>query len=382
MNKTLTITEFCNFIKEVIPNKKYLVSGEVNQLKNSHGHLYFTFKDSENSLSTTIWRNKIESLQINIKEGDKITVEGRLDFYSAMGKLNFIVDKIITNEGLGELLKKYEKIKDDFLKKGYFDVDRKKILKPIIKNILVLTSETGAAYQDFIFTLENSGSKVNYDLIDVIVQGVDCPKNICIEMEKIKNDKDINYDLVIITRGGGSFQDLFGFSQPELIETIYNFNLPVLSAIGHQVDNPLSDLVSDYSTPTPTLAAQFIIDHNKKYTKNLQKIKQNLIEHINMYSMNYLNKLNLLKTKINNKWDRVFRKNLENEIITELHGMLRKLDLFESKLEIFSSKDIMLYSNGKILENSQDLYNTKEKTLTILWNKVIVKVKIEKITKE
>ena len=120
----MTITQFCNLVKDVIPNKKYLVSGEVNQLKNSHGHLFFTFKDNENCISTTVWKSKVEMLKINIKEGDKITVEGKLDFYGASGKLNFILDKVITNEGLGDLLKKYEKIKDDFLKKGYFDKNR------------------------------------------------------------------------------------------------------------------------------------------------------------------------------------------------------------------------------------------------------------------
>jgi exodeoxyribonuclease VII large subunit len=379
----MTITQFCNLVKDVIPNKKYLVSGEVNQLKNSHGHLFFTFKDNENCISTTVWKSKVEMLKINIKEGDKITVEGKLDFYGASGKLNFILDKVVTNEGLGNLLKKYEKIKDDFLKKGYFDKNRKKQLKPFIKNVLILTSESGAAYQDFIFALENASCNINLDLIDVIVQGSDCPKNICNELEKIKNNDDNSiYDLVIITRGGGSFQDLFGFSQPELIETIYNFNLPILSAIGHQVDNPLSDLICDFSTPTPSLAAQFIIDYNKNYIQNLKKIEKAYLIEINNIAFNYLTKLNNNLNEINTKLFQ-FINNKKNEIINELQNNLRQLDYFESKLEIYNSKDIMLYSNGQILRTPEELYNNKEKTMLIVWNNITISVKIVgKIIKE
>ena len=375
----MTITQFCSLVKDILPNKKFLVTGEVNQLKNSHGHLFFTFKDDQNCLSTTIWKSKVELLKINIKEGDKITVEGKLDFYSASGKLNFIVDKIVTNEGLGELLKKYQQIKDDFTKKGYFDTNRKKKLRPVIKNILILTSETGAAYHDFIYGLENGNCSINIELIDVIVQGNDCPKNICTELEKIKNT-NLDYDLVILTRGGGSFQDLFGFSQPELIETIYNFNLPIISAIGHQIDNPLSDLICDYSAPTPSLAAQFVVDYNKEYVKKLNKIVSDLNSQLNIDLINHLQKLNTLNEKINNKLNFLQNKQ-KNEILSELHLLLRKLDSFESKLNTFNSSNILLNINGKVLESSNELLECKEKTMEIIWNDIVVKVKIDKITK-
>jgi exodeoxyribonuclease VII large subunit len=246
----------------------------------------------------------------------------------------------------------------------------------MIKKILILTSETGAAYQDFIFALENANCNIDIELIDVIVQGVDCPGNICIELEKVKKSGD-EYDLVVLTRGGGSFQDLFGFSQPELIETIYNFNLPIISAIGHQIDNPLSDLVCDFSAPTPSLAAQFIIDYNKHYLKRLHKIKQSLFEQLNIYAINYLEKLNVYTNNINRKWTE-FQNKQKNQMINELQNMLRKLDSYENRLESFKSKDLMIVSNGKILKNEEELYNCKEKTLEIVWNNVLVKVKVEK----
>jgi exodeoxyribonuclease VII large subunit len=373
-SEALTITQFCSFIKNVIPSKKFTVTGEVNQLKNSHGHIFFTFKDNENCLSATIWKTKAEILKVNLKEGDKITVQGRLDFYSNAGKLNFIIDNLVTNDGIGELQKKYDMIKEQFYKKGYFnDSEKLKLTKPI-KNILVLTSETGAAYHDFIYALENAGSKVNIDLIDVIVQGTECPKNICKAMESMKEEGK-QYDLVVLTRGGGSFQDLFGFSQPELIETIYNFHLPVISAIGHQVDNPLSDLVSDYSAPTPSLAAQFIVDFNKDYLKKLNKINGN---GLNILIMNQLQLLNRLNEKLNQKFVD-FEKKTRDQLVNLIHSHLRKLDSLESRLEIFNNKDIILNGNGKIIKNANDLLKYKNKTMEIVWNNVLVKVNIESI---
>jgi len=374
--KPLSVTDFCQIIKDFIPNKKFIVSGEVNQLKNSHGHLFFTFKDSETCINTTVWKSKVESLKIQINEGDKITIEGKLDFYTLGGKLNFIVDKIITNNGIGDLLKKYQKIKDDFQKKGYFDSENKLKLKPCIKNILLLTSESGAAYQDFLYGLENAHSKVTVTLIDVIVQGNDCPKNICEQLEKIKE----NYDLVILTRGGGSFQDLFGFSQPELIESIHHFTLPTLSAIGHQIDNPLSDLVCDYNAPTPSLAAQFIVDYNKAYLKRYQKISKELINNVNINLISELEKTNNLLEKINKKWIS-FERNNKQTLINELNNMIRKLDSLENKMNIYETTNIILNGNGKIMHNNEDLLNYKGKNLEIIWNGVIAKVLIENIVK-
>ena len=377
-NKPLTVSEFCQQIKDFLPSKKFMVTGEVNQLKNSHGHHYFTFKDNDNIINATIWKSKIESLKIVIKEGDKITVDGKLDFYSIGGKINFIIDKVITNDGIGELLKKYQKIKNDFEKKGYFDPITKLKLPNYIKNILLLTSESGAAYHDFIYGLENAKSNVNVKLIDVIVQGIDCPKNICEQLENIKL-KNVNYDLVILTRGGGSFQDLFGFSQSELIETIHNFNLPTLSAIGHQIDNPLSDLVCDYSAPTPSLAAQFIVDYNKNYLKSYQKILKEITNVMNIKLINELEKVNNLFEKLNKKWFSFERNNKQN-LINELNTMLRKLNTFESRLDMYETTNILLNGNGKIMHNKEDLLEYKGKNLEIIWNNIIVKVKIESIS--
>jgi len=373
-NDPLTVSELCQLIQNIIPKKKFIISGEINQLKNSHGHIFFTFKDNENSINVTIWKYRNEIIKPKIKEGDKITIEGKLDFYSVGGKLNFIVDQILTNDGIGEMLVKYELIKTNFQKKGYFDNSNKNKVGKIIKNIVLLTSETGAAYHDFLYGLENANAKINVELIDVIVQGNDCPKNICEELDRIKKEKS-NYDLVILTRGGGSFQDLFGFSNPLLIETLYKFNLPTLSAIGHQIDNPLSDLVCDYTAPTPSLGAQFIVDHNKAYINNLKNILKDMANQMVKKIIHEQDKLNKMLEELNKKiliFETLNKKKLLNEINEEKY----KLEQLEIKLYSYQTSNIILNGNGNIFKSSDDLKNYKGKTLEIVWDNVVVKVNV------
>jgi exodeoxyribonuclease VII large subunit len=262
---------------------------------------------------------------------------------------------------------------------GYFDKSRKKQLPKNIKDILILTSESGAALQDFIYNLDNNKSLINYDIQDVKVQGTDCPKTICDQLEHLKKANS-NYDLVVITRGGGSFEELFGFSQPELIESVYNFHLPVLSAIGHQVDNPLLDLIADISTPTPSLAAQFIVDYNKKFINGLEEIRDNVKSEL----LDEISEKQALLSKINEKIYRMFSSlvNLKNDcqnlIRSDIGNLMIKLSILESKVQVDSNKNISLYelkSENKIL-NSEELANLAGHILKLRWGDKEFKIKL------
>lgn len=373
-----TVSELSDFVKSIIPNKRIRVCGEVSQPTIRSGHMYFALKDKSNNLKSIIWKSK--NINRNeIIEGQKITVDAKLDFYGGTGNVNLIVEKLVNNEGSGELFNKYEKIKQDFITKGYFEKARKKKLPIVLKDILVITSETGAAIQDFKINLENNKSNINLDIENVMVQGNECPKNICDLLSKLKLN-NVYYDLVVITRGGGSFEDLFGFSQPELIESIYGFHLPVLSAIGHQIDNPLLDLIADISTPTPSLAAQFIVDYNKNYLDKLEDIrndvKSELLDQIS-------NKQSLL-TILNDKIYRIFnslttlKNNCQNTIRQEIHSLILKFSILDSKLNINTTHPINLfYKNTKITE-PDDLENYINSILKLRWGEREFKIKIIK----
>jgi len=310
-------------------------------------------------------------------EGQKLTVDAKLDFYGGNGSVNLIVEKLVNNEGSGELFKKYEKIKQDFTAKGYFEKSRKRKLPSVLKDILVITSENGAALQDFKINLENNKSNINWDIENVMVQGSDCPKNICDLLDKLKKSQNY-YDLVVITRGGGSFEDLFGFSQPELIESVYNFHLPVLSAIGHQVDNPLLDLIADISAPTPSLAAQFIVDYNKSYLSKLEEVKDDVKSEL----LDKLTEHQGLLSKLNDKIYRMFnslnllKNDCQNMIRQEVGSLLIKLSVLESKVTLNTTQTINLFYKNTKITNPDDLEQYINSILKLRWGDREFKVKI------
>lgn len=359
-----SVSKLGEYIKKTI-FKKVKIKGEVSQPKISSGHLYFQLKDQHASIRGIIWKyNSIP--KDSITDGQKLTVEGKLDFYSNTGSTNLIVDKIITLDGEGELFTKYSQMKQEFSQKGYFDMERKKKLPTVIKHILLLTSETGAALQDFLYNLENQHSNLTYDLVDVKVQGTECPLNICIELQKMKPNL---YDLVVITRGGGSFEDLFGFSKPELIEAVYQCSLPVLSAIGHQIDSPLLDFIADCVAPTPSLAAQLIVDHNKSFIQDLKEIQvqckelllDEIQEHQNMLGSLlerlYKNSMSILQ----------LRTELQNQILHTIQQQLHQLCMMESVIQQKSSDSIRVYHDSTEIKSPGELQFYKSKKLELRW---------------
>ena len=244
----------------------------------------------------------------------------------------------------------------------------------VIKKILILTSSNGAAIHDFLFNLDNNNAKINYDIIDVPVQGIDSPKIISNKLDEL-NEMDSDYDLIIITRGGGSFQDLFGFCNKYIIESVYNFNkIPILSAIGHQIDNPLLDLVADHSCPTPSLAAQFIVDINKNYISYYYEIKDKIKNTIIKDIFNHEKELNLLNDKLKNEFDLFnnFLYKFNNEIKNELNNKKIKLEYMEKNLDDPSIK--LLTTKYKQIEQSTDIL--KNNTYILRWNNQDFKIKI------
>ena len=368
-----TITQLYNDVKESLPNKKYTITAQISQTKLSNGHLYITLKDNTSIIKAIIWRSKINDIEN--KDGDKIMVEGTLDVYSSFGTINFIINKVLENNGIGHLQLEYDKIKKEFYSKGYFD--KKLSLPHIIKKILILTSINGAAIHDFLFNLEKNKSNVEYIIKDISVQGVDCPKSICKILDK---PLDQEYDMIIITRGGGSYEDLFGFSNGTLIESVYQFkntqNIPIISAIGHQVDNPLLDLVADKSCPTPSLASQFIIDHNRAYINKLVDYKNSTRNILLEKLYNEQKKLNNFNNILGIKFREFNVKVIEikNKIYNELQSQKIRLKYFLDKLD--NDTIFILDENNNKVSSPNDLKNGD---YFLIWNSSKFKITIKDI---
>ena len=342
---TFNIKDLSDLIKKNIPKDKITLIAEVREPKLRGGNMYLTLKDDNGYINCIIWKSNITNEISLLKEGAKIKVIGNLNFYQNRCSLSFVISKLLSIEGKGELMEEYDKIFKYYNDKGYFLESKKIKIPKIIKKILILTSKEGAAIQDFYYGIDNGGIKIEQDLVNVIVQGNDCPSNIIKYLEDNVIDKEIDYDMIVLTRGGGSFEDLFGFCKSELIECIYKLKIPLLSAIGHQVDTTLVDYIADVVAPTPSLAAQFIVDHNKKYVEELKHLKLFLVEQIkddiseqNIMLNNYKNKLS------------IYYENLKEYFYSNIKESINK-----NKLEFFRIKNKYQCNNNIIISNNKTI---------------------------
>ena len=374
--RSLNIGELSQCIKDNLPKQKIILTAEVKQSKISNGNMYLELKDKSGCISAAIFKFNMTEDMENIQEGDEITVKGNLNYYQERGRLNFVIRELVSVQGSGQLHKQYIQIKNQFEKKGYFLPQNKLPLPKTIQNILILTSASGAAVKDFYYGLDNGKGRINHKLIDVIVQGTECPSNIC-HILTTDNNKLEQYDLIVITRGGGSFEDLFGFCQPELIECVHNLKVPVLSAIGHQVDTTLLDYVADMVAPTPSLAAQFIIDHNRTYVNTLLYKKKRLFSLLQKPMINKNSELDSYKNTILNQKNIFinYKIHLFNRINMAINKELLNLEKLSNKYTIPDAQSgVHLLSKDKVIsDNNMLVKQVKRKIpLTIQWGDTLL----------
>ena len=366
------IKDLSDLIKKNIPKEKITLVAEVREPKLRSGNMYLTLKDDNGYINCIIWKSNITNEISSLKEGTKIKVLGNLNFYQNRCSLSFVISKLLSIEGKGELMEEYDKTFKFYNDKGYF-LDSKKINPPkVIKKILILTSKEGAAIQDFYYGIDNGGISIKQELVNVIVQGNDCPSNIIKYLEDNVIDQELDYDLIVLTRGGGSFEDLFGFCKPELIECVSKLKIPLLSAIGHQVDTTLVDYVADIVAPTPSLAAQYIVDHNKKYVEELNFIKSTLLDQIKEDISNSLININNYKSKLS-----LYYESLKEYFYNEIKDSItdKKLNMFKIKNK-YQCKDTIIISNKDIIKDDNIFINILENknNFSIIINKKVFNI--------
>lgn len=355
-------------IKQNLPKNKIKLLVEIREPKIRNGHMYLNLKDDYGYIQAIIWKSNITPDIRSLVDGDKVNIIGNLNFYQNRCSLSFIISNLISIEGRGQLILEYENTFKKYNDMGYFNHENK--LKPpeLIQNIIILTSKEGAALQDFYYGIKNGNIKLNIKLVNVIVQGNDCPKTIINYLE----NNDINeYDMVVITRGGGSFEDLFGFCKPELIECIYKLKIPVLSAIGHQVDTTLLDHVSDIVCPTPSLAAQFIVDHNKKYIDYISSLKTEYYNNIKDDILFKINDIDIKRTKIKNMYLE-FKNNLFYKLKDHVSKKINHLNNIKLK---YNNNNINIFHNNKNINQYRDfetIFNNKQSFSIIINNKIFL----------
>jgi exodeoxyribonuclease VII large subunit len=243
----------------------------INLKIQSSGHLYFTLKDSEAQISAVMFRGDCATLPRPSKDGDHVIVLGEVSVYAPRGNYQLIVRQM-RYVGLGELLVRLEQLKQQLRLRGWFDPVYKKKLPKFPHTIGVVTSPTGAVIQDILNILKRRFSGFHLILNPVKVQGDGAAQEIALAIQQFNQFQLV--DVMIVGRGGGSLEDLWAFNEEIVAEAIFNSEIPVISAVGHETDNSIADLVADVRAPTPSAAAEIIIPEKEQVVQNLQQIKR------------------------------------------------------------------------------------------------------------
>ena len=322
------------------------------------GHLYFTLKDDKSSVKCAIFKYIYKNIPTDLKEGDHVKIMGSATVYEANGSFQIIAETLEKTNKLGSLFEKLEMLKKMYLEKGYFDDSNKKPLPQLPVNVGVVTAETGAAIRDIINTTHKRFRNVNIYHYPAKVQGEGSAVEVASGIEffnRMKNEGQLDTDVLIVGRGGGSIEDLWSFNEEPVIEAIFKSEIPVISAVGHEIDNLLSDLVADRRAATPTQAAEILIPVKEELV-NALILRKNTVNKL------LLNKVAFMKKELEQRKNSYYIKNFvgtlnekkfqlmdkEQRITRELKRIVEKSrEQFEYRKKRFDKVDLRLIINEK-----------------------------------
>ena len=278
--KTLTVSEVTNYIKRVLDNDFILnnlsVKGEISNLKyHSSGHIYFSLKDDKGKVNCVMFRGNAAFLNFKLEEGMEVIINGRASIYPATGSFQIYCDEI-QKEGQGELFIKFERLKEKLSKEGYFDEDHKMMIPQYPKRVGVVTSPTGAAIRDIINVSRRRNDCVDIVLYPAKVQGIGAYKEVIEGIEYFNKKKSV--DVIIVGRGGGSIEELWNFNEEELAMAVYDSAIPIISAVGHEIDYTICDFVSDFRAATPSQGAEIAVPLKSEIINNINIMSRDLDE--------------------------------------------------------------------------------------------------------
>ena len=300
------------------------VIGEIsNMSRPSSGHIYFTLKDEDGAIGCAMWRSQASKLNFKPEDGDKCILKGQVSIYPATGRYQLMV-KSIEQAGSGNLMHQFEQLKIKLDSEGLFDPSKKLSLPDSPMHIGVITSPSTAAFQDILSAIKRRAPSLQVTLSPAIVQGDKAAVSLIKALDRImkfnENNPDNSIDVVIISRGGGSIEDLWCFNNEDLARQIASFPIPIISGVGHEIDFTICDFVSDMRAPTPTASAEIVTEFNFKILDKLFEIQSDLHRSIKISLKNKLQKIQFLKGSIKNP-------------LLVLREQNQKIDNYELKLK-------------------------------------------------
>ena len=256
------------------------VIGEISNIaRPSSGHIYFTLKDEDGAIRCAMFRNQNLRLNFEPQNGDQCILKGQVSLYVPRGDYQLIVSSM-QPAGAGNLMHQFEELKKKLDAEGIFAQEIKKPIPKQPKHIGVITSESTAAFQDILTTIQRRAPVSQVSLIPATVQGDTAPKTLITALQSILNYNNLNsnnaFDVILICRGGGSIEDLWAFNNESLAREIFDFPLPIISGVGHEIDFTIVDFVADLRAPTPTAAAELVTEYYFQLNDRLEEWKANL----------------------------------------------------------------------------------------------------------
>ena len=356
-----SITEVNELVKSILESEPLLsdiyVKGEISNIKyHSRGHIYFSLKD-ENSKINAVFFNATGKLLFDPKDGDSVLVRGRINVYPVSGSYQIVVSEIKL-DGIGNLYVLYEELKKKLAAEGLFDLEHKKKIPRFPEKIGVITAKEGAAVRDIITTINRRYPLCEIYLFPSLVQGEGAKENI-VRMIKKANETDM--DVIILGRGGGSIEDLWAFNEEIVAREIYNSRIPIISAVGHEIDYTIADFVADLRAPTPTAAAELAV-------KNIEDIENYLSDAVTRMNTALTNRVDYYKEKID--------KYKTNYII---NNPMKLFEVKENKLKLLKEK---LVGIGNIFDvKTKEIDYLKERMISAYKNNILIKTNLLEKTK-
>ena len=389
----VTVTQLNKYLKDRFDEDEnlnaVLVKGEISNFKNHYtGHLYFTLKDENSLIKCIMFKSYAEKLQFKPKDGMKVMVFGSVSVFERDGVYQ-IYCKSMLEDGMGDLHEKFEQLKAKLEAEGLFSQSHKKTIPMYPKIIGVLTSQTGAVIRDIINVSSRRNPNVYIRLLPVPVQGPGAAEQIASKI-KLMNEKKLA-DILIVGRGGGSLEDLWPFNEEIVARAIYESEIPIISAVGHETDFTIADFVADLRAPTPSAAAELAVP-------DIYELKQKIQNYQNRYKEALKKKIEVMKLKFEKIMkSRVFtdptRKIIDNSIILDdyikrlekaitetqkykknkYNELIAKLDAL-SPLKTLIRGYSIVEKEGKIIKSAKQVNKLDEISIKFIDGKIQAKV--------
>lgn len=389
----LTVSALTKYIKYKFDNDFHLtdvlLEGEISNFKHhSRGHFYFTLKDDNAQITAMMFQSYASKVKFEPQDGMKVYVRGTVTVYEASGVYQIVV-KEMKSDGVGDLYLAYEKLKKELQEAGYFNIDHKRNIPRLPKVVGVITSPTGAAIHDIINTIGRRYPLCKIILYPALVQGEGAKESIVKQITQANIDGLC--DVIICGRGGGSIEDLWAFNEKIVAMAIYNSEIPIISAVGHEVDFTIADFVADKRAATPTAAAEIAtpsVDNLKEYiTQSVGRITHNIgviLNYKKTQIMHLDRSLDNLKptAKLQNMRKELdfYLKRLNMLISNQLNDRLNHYHLLNEKLKALSPLTIMdkgysiPYLDGKVVRSVKMVHENDDISLSLNDGKINCKV--------